>query len=245
MFTPQSLGNLNHPQLAQFLRTLTPLTTSQPVLFRPHLDTLLSFLVPLVLSSSLSQQADLSEATPTVGNPNPNPRLGHGGGGGGAFGFPSTPTASNPHGHSLTNGGSNPRFLFPPPHSSLSSSSSSSSVGAPTSSSVTGPGSLRNASQPGPPTPEDEARDEMRRSALEFLISLSEARPGMVRECHGWVNGVVRCCLEGMSEVRDEGGEASVRWAECDDVSWFMASYFYSVDRTTNAEILTWFFIIA
>lgn len=67
-------------------------------------------------------------------------------------------------------------------------------------------------------TPEDEARDEMRRAALELLVSLSEARPTMVRECPGWVNGVVRCCLEGMSEVRDEGGEATSRWADTDDV---------------------------
>ncbi|KAF8310256.1 ARM repeat-containing protein [Clavulina sp. PMI_390] len=152
----ESLVNLSHPQLALFLRTLTPLATSNPILFRAHLTALLTFLTPLILAPSPSSQGDLSDATPTVGNPNPrhNPMLG----------FPSTPTAANPHG------------------------------GA-----------------------EDEARDEMRRSALELLVSLSEARPGMVRECPGWVSNLVRCCLEGMAEVRDEGGEATLRWAETDE----------------------------
>ena len=59
----------------------------------------------------------------------------------------------------------------------------------------------------------------MRRAALELLISLSEARPSMVKKCNGWVNGVVRCCLEGMAEIRDEGGEATLRWSNTDDVS--------------------------
>lgn len=176
--------------------------TSLASLFRPHLTSLLTFLIPLILSPLPSAQADLSDATPTVGNPNPHQR--HGSGHVGAFTFPSTPTASNPHGHA-PNGvnSSNPKFLFPPPGSARPF------------------GVMNQASHQRPyvPTPEDEARDSMRRAALEFLVSLSEARPTMVRECQGWVNGVVRCCLEGMSEVRDEGGEATVRWADTDDVS--------------------------
>jgi importin-5 len=59
----------------------------------------------------------------------------------------------------------------------------------------------------------------MRRAALELLISLSEARPSMVKKCNGWVNGVVRCCLEGMAEIRDEAGEATLHWSNTDDVS--------------------------
>lgn len=174
------------------------MTTSHPALFRPHLSSLLTFLIPLILTPLPSSQAELSDATPTVGNPNPRHPYGP------AFTFPSTPTASNPHGG--TNNVNNPRFLFPPPNG------------------VAGlPG--RPHSLPNPVVAkEDEARDEMRRAALEFLVSLSEARPVMVRECPGWVNGVVRCCLEGMSEIRDEGGEATQRWADTDEVIQFQLS---------------------
>ena len=111
-----------------------------------------------------------------------------------AFTFPSTPTASNPNGSSATN----PRFAFPPPSGLVGSSNGRHAIGI--------------------PTAEDEARDSMRRASLELLISLSEARPGMVRSCYGWVNGVVRCCLEGMSEIRDDGGEATLRWSETEEV---------------------------
>jgi hypothetical protein len=174
------------------------MASTHPVLFRPHLTSLLTFLIPLILTPLPSSQVDLSEATPTVGNPNPNPRHSYHG----TFGFPSTPTASNPHGHAVpATNSSNPRFLFPPAQSV---------------SSLNGRLSHNYSSNL---TPEDEARDDMRRAALELLVSLSEARPGMVQECPGWVNGVVRCCLEGMSEIRDEGGEATVRWAETDDVT--------------------------
>lgn len=170
------------------------MTTSHPALFRPHLSSLLTFLIPLILTPLPSAQAELSDATPTVGNP--NPRHAHGV----AFAFPSTPTASNPHG-TVTNNVNNPRFLFPPPPHV-----------------VHGLNGRTSAAPPRVVTPEDEARDEMRRAALELLVSLSEARPAMVRECPGWVNGVVRCCLEGMAEVRDEGGDATSRWADTDDV---------------------------
>ncbi|KAF8333461.1 armadillo-type protein [Cantharellus anzutake] len=173
---------LSHDQLSQFLRTLTPLTTSHPILFREHMSSLLTFLVPLILSPP--PLADLSEATPTVGNPEPRSH---------AFTFPSTPTAANPHGSTITN----PRFAFPPPSGLIANSNG------------------RHAN--GIPSAEDEARDSMRRAALELLISLSEARAGMVKTCNGWVNGVVRCCLEGMAEIRDDGGEATVRWSETEE----------------------------
>jgi hypothetical protein len=114
-----------------------------------------------------------------------------------SFVFPPTPTAGNPHAH-----------IWPPPnshsHSSQPSSSSSSSS---------------KSSQSQPPTEEEEERDQVRKAALELLISISEAKPAMAKACSGWVAGVVRCCLEGMAEIRDEGGAATARWLDVDDVN--------------------------
>lgn len=57
--------------------------------------------------------------------------------------------------------------------------------------------------------------DEVRKGALEFMTTLSEARPNMLRGVEGWVNIVVRGCLEGMGEIPeddlDEWLEADVR----------------------------------
>jgi hypothetical protein len=44
----------------------------------------------------------------------------------------------------------------------------------------------------------------MRLTALEFMVSLSEARPSMVRRVDGWVNTSIRACLEGMAEFDEE-----------------------------------------
>lgn len=44
----------------------------------------------------------------------------------------------------------------------------------------------------------------MRKAALEFMISLSEAKPNMVKKVDGWTAAVVRGCLEGMGELRDD-----------------------------------------
>lgn len=56
----------------------------------------------------------------------------------------------------------------------------------------------------------------MRLTALEFMISLSEARPAMVRKNTAWVAVLVRACLEGMSEL-DEDEDINV-WLK-EDVS--------------------------
>lgn len=50
----------------------------------------------------------------------------------------------------------------------------------------------------------DEEKDEVRKAALEFMISLSEAKPSMVKQVDGWTAAVVRGCLEGMGELRDD-----------------------------------------
>lgn len=59
----------------------------------------------------------------------------------------------------------------------------------------------------------DEEAEEVRKAALEFMISLSEAKPGMVRRVEGWVTAVVRGCLGGMGELREDELEV---WLEAD-----------------------------
>jgi hypothetical protein len=46
-------------------------------------------------------------------------------------------------------------------------------------------------------------------SALEFMISLSEAVPNMVRKVPGWTDIIVRACLEGMGEFDEDETEMS------------------------------------
>ncbi|KAH9996969.1 ARM repeat-containing protein [Russula compacta] len=131
-----TLPSLPHAHLPKFLITLTPLTTSHPQLFAPHLQVLLSFLPALIIPS-----AD-SGPTPTVARPFPGTQ---------SFTFPPTP-----------NGG-------PQDDDEL-----------------------------------DEEAEEVRKAALEFMISLSEAKPAMVRRVDGWVSAIVRGCLGGMGELRDD-----------------------------------------
>ncbi|KAG6892749.1 hypothetical protein C0993_003091, partial [Termitomyces sp. T159_Od127] len=58
---------------------------------------------------------------------------------------------------------------------------------------------------------EQDLRQTLRLSALEFMLTLSEARPSMVRRVHGWVDVLVRACLEAMGELDEdaEGGLAT------------------------------------
>ncbi|KDN34958.1 hypothetical protein RSAG8_12009, partial [Rhizoctonia solani AG-8 WAC10335] len=94
-----------------------------------------------------------------------------------------------------------------------------------------------------PAADEEEALIERRYSALEFMVSLTETRPGIFRapilpgpdgqgsvggEILGgensiqaaWVSTLVRACLKGMGEVIEEEGNATqVAWEECEDPS--------------------------
>lgn len=158
---PSTTMKTVYQQLTQFLTTLTPLCSTHPILFAPHLQDLLAFLPQLILPA-----VDIG-LTPTVSRP-----------------FPS-------------NGGSGTRrdaFVFPPP----------------------------GASDPTPPDPvideEAEARSTMRLTALEFTLSLSEARASMVRKNENWVSLMVRACLEGMGEF-DEDEDLNI-WLK-EDVSTF------------------------
>ncbi|KAF9472591.1 ARM repeat-containing protein [Pholiota conissans] len=149
----------NYHYLSTFLGTLTPLCATHPILFAPHLTTLLSFLPGLILPP-----VDCGP-TPTVSRPFPSSV--RGGGGGGAF-------------------------MFPPP-----GGASANDAGA-----ENGDGEDETHD-----VDADEERDErstLRLSALEFMISLSEARPNMVRKVPGWTEVVVRACLEGMGELDED-----------------------------------------
>jgi importin-5 len=44
-------------------------------------------------------------------------------------------------------------------------------------------------------------RQSLRLASLEFMLSLSEGKPGMVKKVPGWTELLVRACLEGMAEV--------------------------------------------
>lgn len=108
-----------------------------------------------------------------------------------------------------------PQFVWPPTGSSIQSSSNSED--------------------------EQEALIERRLTALELMVSLTEARPGMFRAPIGpqgegesgggviggengvqsiWVSTLVRACLKGMSEViEEEGNVTQIAWEECEDPS--------------------------
>jgi len=68
---------------------------------------------------------------------------------------------------------------------------------------------------------EDEEKQQVRKAALELMVTLSEAKPSMVKRVEGWTLAVVRACLEGMGEFPEEGLEA---WLEA-DVCLYLASF--------------------
>ena len=55
--------------------------------------------------------------------------------------------------------------------------------------------------------------DEVRKAALEFMTTLSESKPAMLKGVEGWVNIVVRGCLEGMGEIPEDDTET---WLDAD-----------------------------
>ena len=149
-----TLPSLPQSHFPRFISTLTPLATTNPTLFQPHLRPLLGFLPALILPS-----ADPGP-TPTVAKP-----------------FPTSGS-----------------FTFPP-------SAGGSRVSA------TG-GDLDEDAMA-----MDEEREDVRKAALEFMISLSEAKPAMVRKIDGWTAAIVRGCLEGMGELGDDNLDV---WLEAD-----------------------------
>jgi importin-5 len=165
----------NYHYLSTFLSVLTPLCTSHPSLFSPHLVSLLTFLPTLILPP-----VDCGP-TPTIGRP-----------------FPGNGGINN-----VRQGA----FVFPPHSESSGTSISTSSFPSFAGSSD----SLSNQNSTGDDEKDDE-RDErstLRLSALEFMISLSEAKPNMVRKVPGWTDIIVRACLEGMGEFDEDETDVS------------------------------------
>jgi hypothetical protein len=128
----------NFHYLSTFLSDLTPLCTTHPILFAPHLQNLLALLPPIVLPA-----LDCGP-TPTVGKPFPT--MGHQG-----------------------------AFILPPPTIAMQDQNDG-----------------------------NDERSTLRLSALEFMVSLTEARPNMVRKLTGWTEIIVRACLEGMGEFEED-----------------------------------------
>ena len=60
---------------------------------------------------------------------------------------------------------------------------------------------------------EDEEKQQVRKAGLELMVTLSEAKPSMVKRAEGWTAAAVRACLEGMGELPEDGLEA---WLEAD-----------------------------
>ncbi|EIM79118.1 uncharacterized protein STEHIDRAFT_163982 [Stereum hirsutum FP-91666 SS1] len=130
-----TLPSLPASQLLRFLNTLTPLATSSPSLFAPHLPALLRWLPGLILFS-----ADPGP-TPTVARPFPPSSSGPSSG---VFTFSLSPSHLSPHSHS-------------------------------------------SGAEDGPQDEQDLEVEEVRKAVLEFMISLREAKPGMVMRTEGWV----------------------------------------------------------
>ncbi|TDL15928.1 ARM repeat-containing protein [Rickenella mellea] len=105
--------------------------------------------------------------------------------------FPNAPHHQN-HGHGHGHGQA---FQFPPP-------------------ALLSPAAGRRTPNTGEEEAEEE-REEARKAALELMVALSEARPSMVRRVDGWAAAIVRACLEGMGELKDDAEELQ-EWLDAD-----------------------------
>ncbi|KIJ63543.1 hypothetical protein HYDPIDRAFT_92367 [Hydnomerulius pinastri MD-312] len=60
---------------------------------------------------------------------------------------------------------------------------------------------------------EDDEKEQVRKAALEFMVSLSEAKPSLVKRAEGWTSAIVRACFEGMGELPEDNLDI---WLEAD-----------------------------
>ena len=74
------------------------------------------------------------------------------------------------------------------------------------------PSSIETCVSSGADIADTEMSKEIMRKALEFMITLSEANPGMVKNVGGWSPAIVTGCLEGMAS-RDDDLD---KWLEAD-----------------------------
>ena len=49
-----------------------------------------------------------------------------------------------------------------------------------------------------------DVKGDMKKAALEFMISVSEAKSATVRKVNGWTAAIITECLEGMGELADD-----------------------------------------
>ncbi|KAI5991786.1 armadillo-type protein [Pisolithus marmoratus] len=84
---------------------------------------------------------------------------------------------------------------------------------------------------------EDEDKEQVRRAALELMVSLSEARPAMVRQIDGWTPAIVRACLEGMAELPEDGLDTWLETDPSDDAidETYPHVYDQALDRLASA----------
>ncbi|KAJ6627915.1 ARM repeat-containing protein [Mycena sp. CBHHK59/15] len=174
--TSSETGPSPYANLTAFLTTLTPLCSTHPTLFSPHLQALLSFFPTLILPS-----ADCGP-TPTVSRP-----------------FPT----DSGEGNTADRQGA---FVFPPPQSPHTSPPPPASAGAGGSTHSTSTSASFDGGVPADRDLDADERQTLRLAALEFMVSLSEARAGMVKRVDGWVGIMVRACLEGMGEFEEGDG---------------------------------------
>jgi len=72
-----------------------------------------------------------------------------------------------------------------------------------------------------PPASTGKAKEELRdeegeaicKAALEFMVSLSESKPSMVKRVDGWIPIMIKGCLEGMGELEED---STPLWLEAD-----------------------------
>jgi hypothetical protein len=60
---------------------------------------------------------------------------------------------------------------------------------------------------------EDEEKELVRKAALEFMVSLTEAKPTLAKRSEGWTAAMVRASLEGMGELPEDTLDS---WLEAD-----------------------------
>lgn len=155
-----TLPSLPYTHLKSFLSSLTPLCSSNPNLFGPHMNVLLPFLRGLIMPS-----AD-SGPTPTMAKP-----------------FPGASTS----------------FTFPP---GLSDS---------------------RIQDDNDESAEEEEKELVRKAALEFMVSLGEAKPALAKRSEGWTAAMVRASLEGMGRFPEDGLDA---WLEADvRIFWLVRDF--------------------
>ena len=159
--------------LSTFLTSLTPLATTHPSLFGPHLPALVSFLPGLILPPVLDEGVT---PTPLKSNPTRPAR---------SFTFP--PVTSAAQGVAAGRHGLNLNTSF-------------------------------SGTQPPCGNDDDESARELRLTSLEFMLSLSEAKPSMAKRVEGWVSVMVRACLEGMGGFDEDENQTELREWLAEDV---------------------------